>query len=218
MKQTRKLIKKQIKKGKSKTCKGGSVFGFSRKKDTTDILKDLHAKAGNIKLKDFESNFLENIDKLKSRKADCKTMCLKECSDDKMCEQLKNMMKRDPFYNWGNLCGHSLDVKKCREFIHTYTKLDIYNKYVSSLSANIQNHFNDLTRELNEEHLGNVASPSRSLLSPKSRSKSRSSSRSLLSPKSSSKSRSSSRSLLSPKSKSSSKSKSSELSFKSIER
>jgi len=201
MKQTR----KQIKKKKSKTCKGGSVFGFSRKKDTSEILKDLHAKVGNIKLKDFESNFLENIDKLKTRKADCKTMCLKQCSDDKMCEQLNNMMKRDPFYNWGNLCGHSLDVKKCREFIHTYTKLDIYNKYVSSLSANIQNRFNDLTRELNEEYLGNVASP-------KSRSRSRSSSRSLLSPKS----RSSSRSLLSPKSKS--RSRSSEYSFKSIER
>lgn len=191
MKQTRKLIRKQIRKKKSKTCKGGSVFGFSRKKDTKDILKDLHAKAGNIKLKDFESNFLENIDKLKSRKADCKTMCLKECSDDKMCEQLNNMMKRDPFYNWGNLCGHSLDVKKCRDFIHTYTKLDIYNKYVSSLSANIQNRFNILTRELNEEHLGNVASP---------RSRSRSSSKSLLSPKSRS------------------RSISSEYSFKSIER
>ena len=208
MKQTRKLIKGQIKK-KTKTCKGGSVFGFSRKKDTTEILKDLHAKVGNIKLKDFESNFLENIDKLKSRKADCKTMCLKQCSDNKMCEQLNNMIKRDPFYNWGNLCGHSLDVKKCREFIHTYTKLDIYNKYVSSLSANVQNQFNNLTRELNEEHLGNVASPS-----PSPRSKSRSSSRSLLSPKS--RSRSSSRSLLSPKSKS--RSNSSELSFKSIER
>ena len=205
MKQTRKLIRSK----KARTYKGGSVFGFSRKKDTTDILKDLHAKAGNIKLKDFEFNFLENIDKLKSRKADCKTMCLKQCSDDKMCEQLNNMMKRDPFYNWGNLCGHSLDVKKCREFIHTYTKLDIYNKYVSSLSANIQNHFNNLTRELNEEHLGNVASP-------KSRSRSRSSSKSLLSPKSRSSSRS--RSLLSPKSRSRSSSISSELSFKSIER
>lgn len=201
MKQTR----KQIRKRKSKTCKGGSVFGFSRKKDTSEILKDLHAKVGNIKLKNFESNFLENIDKLKRRKVDCKTLCLKECSDDKMCEQLNNMMKRDPFYNWGNLCGHSLDVQKCREFIHTYTKLDIYNKYVSSLSANIQNHFNILTRELNEEHLGNVASP---------KSKSRSSSKSLLSPKSRSRSRSSSRSLLSPKSKSNS----SEYSFKSIER
>lgn len=203
MKQTR----KQIRKRKSKTCKGGSVFGFSRKKDTSEILKDLHAKVGNIKLKDFESNFLENIDKLKRRKVDCKTLCLKECHDDKMCEQLNNMMKRDPFYNWGNLCGHSLDVQKCREFIHTYTKLDIYNKYVSSLSANIQNHFNNLTRELNEEHLGNVASP---------KSRSRSSSRSLLSPKSKSRSRSSSKSLLSPKSKS--RSSSSEYSFKSIER
>jgi hypothetical protein len=73
-KQTMKQTRKQIKKRKSKTCKGGSVFGFSRKKDTTEILKDLHAKVGNIKLKDFESNFLENIDKLKTRKADCKTM------------------------------------------------------------------------------------------------------------------------------------------------
>jgi hypothetical protein len=191
MKQTRKIIKSK----KARTYKGGSVFGFSRKKDTADILKDLQSKVGNIKLKDFESNFLENISKLKSRKAECKTSCLKECSDDKMCEQLNNMMKRDSFYNWGNLCGHSLDVKKCREFIHTYTKLDIYNKYVSSLSANIQNRFNILTRELNEEHLGNVASPS-----PKSRSRSRSSSRSLLSPKSKSRSRSS------------------EYSFKSIER
>lgn len=191
IKQTRKQTRKIIRSKKVRTYKGGSVFGFSRKKDTTDILKDLHAKAGNIKLKDFESNFLENIDKLKSRKADCKTMCLKQCSDDKMCEQLNNMMKRDPFYNWGNLCGHSLDVKKCREFIHTYTKLDIYNKYVSSLSANIQNRFNILTRELNEEHLGNVASP---------------------------RSRSSSKSLLSPKSRSKSRSISSEYSFKSIER
>ena len=128
IKQTRKQTRKIIRSKKVRTYKGGSVFGFSRKKDTTDILKDLQSKAGNIKLKDFESNFLENIDKLKSRKADCKTMCLKQCSDDKMCEQLNNMMKRDPFYNWGNLCGHSLDVKKCREFIHTYTKLDIYNK------------------------------------------------------------------------------------------
>ena len=207
IKQTRKQTRKIIRSKKVRTYKGGSVFGFSRKKDTTDILKDLHAKAGNIKLKDFESNFLENIDKLKSRKADCKTMCLKQCSDDKMCEQLNNMMKRDPFYNWGNLCGHSLDVKKCREFIHTYTKLDIYNKYVSSLSANIQNRFNILTRELNEEHLGNVASP---------RSRSRSSSKSLLSPKS--RSWSSSKSLLSPKSRSKSRSISSEYSFKSIER
>lgn len=34
MKQTRQLIKRR----KLRTCKGGSVFGFSRKKDTTDIL------------------------------------------------------------------------------------------------------------------------------------------------------------------------------------
>jgi hypothetical protein len=44
------------------TRKGGSLFGFStRKKDTNVILSELHSKAGNIKLKDFESKFKENI-------------------------------------------------------------------------------------------------------------------------------------------------------------
>jgi len=225
-------IKRRIR--ANKTRKGGSLFGFSsRKKDTNVILSELHSKAGNIKLKDFETKFIENIDKLKQRKPLCVISCLKSCHDDKMRDQMNNMMRNNSFYDWGNLCGHSLNVKSCREFIHTYTKLDAYNKYVSTLSSKINNHFDKLTKELNvkniikpnEEPLGvsDVVSP---LSSSKSKSKSRSSSRSVFSPMSSSKS--SSRSIFSPiqnpKSKSSSTSRSSkssrisDYSFKSIDR
>lgn len=214
------------------TRKGGSLFGFStRKKDTNVILSELHSKAGNIKLKDFESKFTENINKLKQRKSQCVTSCLKSCHDDKMRDQMNNMMRNNSFYDWGNLCGHSLNVKQCSDFIHTYSKLDVYNKYVSTLSSKINNHFDKLTKELNdkniiksnEEPLGNadVVSPLSS-----SKSKSRSSSKSIFSPKlsSNSKSRSSSKSIFSPKSKSSSTSRSSkssrvsDYSFKSVDR
>jgi len=204
------------------TRKGGSLFGFStRKKDTNVILSELHSKAGNIKLKDFESKFKENINKLKQRKSQCVTSCLKSCHDDKMRDQMNNMMRNNSFYDWGNLCGHSLNVKQCSDFIHTYTKLDAYNKYVSTLSSKINNHFDKLTKELNdknviksnEEPLGNadVVSP---LSSSRSKSKSRSSSRSIFSPKlsSNSKSRSSSTS------RSSKSSRLSDYSFKSVDR
>lgn len=233
MKHTRKMIKNKKKIQYNNTRKGGSLFGFfSRKKDTSVILGELHSKAGNIKLKDFETKFIENIDKLKQRKPLCVTSCLKSCHDDKMRDQMNNMMRNNSFYDWGNLCGHSLNVKSCRDFIHTYSKLDAYNKYVSTLSTKINNHFDKLTKELNnknEEPLGNadVVSPLSSSKS-KSKSKSRSSSRSVFSPLSSSKSRSSSRSIFSPiqnpKSKSSSTSRSSkssrisDYSFKSIDR
>jgi len=228
MKHTRGIKGRKIR--ANNTRKGGSLFGFSsRKKDTNVILSELHSKAGNIKLKDFESKFTENIHKLKQRKSQCVTSCLKSCHDDKMRDQMANMMRNNSFYDWGNLCGHSLNVKQCSDFIHTYTKLDAYNKYVSTLSSKINNHFDKLTKELNvknikpnEEPLGNA-----DVVSPLSSSKSRSSSRSIFSPKlsSNSKSRSSSRSVFSanqnPKSKSSSRSsKSSRLSdfsFKSID-
>ena len=179
--------KKQNRSNNTTTRKGGSLSFFSRKKDTTVILTDLHEKVGNIKLKDMESTFLNNINKLESRKTECVPLCLKACTDDVMRDQLKHMMSNGTFYDWGNICGHSLDVKKCREFIHTYTKLDTYNKFVSSLSKNLQKHFDELTRKLNEEHLGNTKavkpmSKSKSRSSSKSKSKSRSSSKSVFSP------------------------------------
>jgi len=233
MKYTRRLVKTKKRIRDNKTRKGGSLFGFSsKKKDTTVILSELHSKAGNIKLKDLESKFTENIDKLKQRKSQCATSCLKSCHDDKMRDQMNNMMRNNSFYDWGNICGHSLNVKQCREFIHTYSKLDAYNKYVSTLSRKINNHFDKLTNELNDtivksdqEPLGNT-----NVVSPLSKSKSRSSSKSVFSPKlsSNSKSRSSSKSVFSPnqnpKSRSSSTSRSSkssrlsDYSFKSIER
>ena len=131
-------------------------------------------------------------------------------------------MANGTFYDWGNICGHSLDVKKCREFIHTYTKLDTYNKYVSSLSKNLQNHFDKLTRKMNEEHLGNTrAVKPMSKSSSKSKSKSRSSSRSVFSPNQNILSRSSSKSNKSNKSNRSSRSsrssRISDYSFKSLE-
>jgi hypothetical protein len=214
--------KKQNRNNKSTTRKGGSLSFFSRKKDTTVILTDLHEKVGNIKLKDMESTFLNNINKLESRKAECVPLCLKACSDDVTRDQLKHMMANGTFYDWGNICGHSLDVKKCREFIHTYTKLDTYNKYVSSLSKNLQNHFDKLTRKMNEEHLGNTRAVNpMSKSSSKSKSKSRSSSRSVFSPNQNILSRSSSKSNKSNKSnqsnRSSRSSRISDYSFKSLE-
>jgi hypothetical protein len=203
----------------TKTRKGGSLSIFSnRKKDTNIILKELQSKAGNIKLKDFESKFIENIHKLKQRKSECASSCLKSCPDNATRDQLKHMMANSTFYDWGNLCGHSLNVKQCREFIHTYTKLDAYNKYVSSLSQQVQYHFDELTKELNEERLGNatVVNPmSKSSSKSKSKSKSRSSSRSVFSPNQNPKSLSSSKSRHS--SKSSKSSRLSDYSFKSFE-
>jgi hypothetical protein len=238
MKYTRRLVKTKKRIQDNKTRKGGSLFGFSsKKKDTTVILSELYSKAGNIKLKDLESKFTENIDKLKQRKSQCVTTCLKSCHDDKMRDQMNTMMRNNSFYDWGNICGHSLNVKQCRDFIYTYSKLDAYNKYVSILSRKINNHFDKLTKELNEKNIvkideqplgnTNVVSP---LSKSRSKSKSRSSSRSVFSPKlsSNSKSRSSSRSVFSPnqnpKSRSTSTSRSSkssrlsDYSFKSIER
>jgi hypothetical protein len=211
----------QNKSNKTTTRKGGSLSFFSRKKDTTVILTDLHEKVGNIKLKDMESTFLNNITKLETRKAECVPLCLKACTDNVMRDQLKHMMANGTFYDWGNICGHSLDVKKCREFIHTYTKLDTYNKFVSSLSKNLQKHFDELTKKLNEEHLGNTKavkpmSKSRS----SSKSKSRSSSKSVFSPNQNQNilSRSSSKSNRSNKSNRSSRSsRLSDYSFKSLE-
>lgn len=195
----------------TKTRKGGSLsFFLNRKKDTDVILRELQSKAGNIKLKNFESKFIENIRKLKQRKSDCASLCLKACPDNITRNQLKHMMANSTFYDWGNLCGHSLNVKQCQEFIHTYTKLDVYNKYVSSLSQQVQSHFDELTREINEERLGNatVVNPM-SKSSSKSKSKSRSSSRSVFSPNQNPKSLSSS--------KSSKSSRLSDYSFKSVE-
>jgi hypothetical protein len=211
----------QNKSNKTTTRKGGSLSFFSRKKDTTVILTDLHEKVGNIKLKDMESTFLNNITKLETRKSECVPLCLKACTDNVMRDQLKHMMANGTFYDWGNICGHSLDVKKCREFIHTYTKLDTYNKFVSSLSKNLQKHFDELTKKLNEEHLGNTKavkpmSKSRS----SSKSKSRSSSKSVFSPNQNQNilSRSSSKSNRSNKSNRSSRSsRLSDYSFKSLE-
>jgi hypothetical protein len=140
-----------------------------------------------------------------------------------MRDQLKHMMSNGTFYDWGNICGHSLDVKKCREFIHTYTKLDTYNKFVSSLSKNLQKHFDELTRKLNEEHLGNtkaVKPMSKSKSRSSSKSKSRSSSKSVFSPNQNQNilSRSSSKSNRSNKSNRSSRSsRLSDYSFKSLE-
>jgi type I site-specific restriction-modification system R (restriction) subunit len=119
----------------------------------------------------------------------------------------------------------ALTLRIFGEFIHTYTKLDTYNKFVSSLSKNLQKHFDELTRKLNEEHLGNTKavkpmSKSKSRSSSKSKSNSKSRSKSVFSPNQNQilLSRSSSKSNKSNKSNRSSRSsRLSDYSFKSLE-
>jgi len=140
-----------IKKTKNKTLKGGISFSFNRTpKTTTEVLTDFHKKIGNIKIKDIEPNFLTNIDKLRERKGECIPKCLAAGEDELTRKQMKSMIESKSFYEWGNVCGNGFNIKKCKEFLHSYKKLDTYSKYIQVLNDNIQHHFDNITEELNK--------------------------------------------------------------------
>ena len=147
--------KNNRKKPRNKTLKGGLSFSFNRTpKSTTEILTDFHKKIGNIKLKDIESNFITNIDKLKKSRAECIPKCLSAGEDEVTRKQMKSMIDTKSFYEWGNVCGNGFNIKKCKEFLHYYKKLDTYSKYIQGLNNNIQSHFDNITEELTNNKKG----------------------------------------------------------------
>ena len=134
---------------KTKTLKGGLSFSFRRApKSTTEILTDFHKKIGNIRLKDIEPKFVSNIDKLRKRRDECIPKCLAAGEDEVTRKQMQSMMDTKSFYEWGTTCSNGFNIKKCKEFLHTYKKLDTYSKYIQGLNNNIQEHFNNITQEL----------------------------------------------------------------------
>ena len=136
---------------RNKTLKGGLSFSFNNTpKTTTEILTDFHKKIGNIKLKDIESIFVTNIDKLRQRKAECIPKCLAAVGDELMRKQMKSMIDTKSFYEWGNVCGNGFNIEKCKDFLHYYKKLETYSKYIQVLNNNIQDHFDTITEELNK--------------------------------------------------------------------
>ena len=138
---------------KTKTLKGGLSFSFRRApKSTTEILTDFHKKIGNIRLKDIEPKFVSNIDKLRKRRDECIPKCLAAGEDEVTRKQMQSMMDTKTFYEWGTTCSNGFNIKKCKEFLHTYKKLDTYSKYIQGLNNNIQEHFNNITQELLNEN------------------------------------------------------------------
>jgi hypothetical protein len=134
---------------KTKTLKGGLSFTFRRvPKSTTEILTDFHKKIGNIRLKDIEPKFVSNIEKLRKRRDECIPKCLAAGEDEVTRKQMQSMMDTKSFYEWGTTCSNGFNIKKCKEFLHTYKKLDTYSKYIQGLNNNIQEHFNNITQEL----------------------------------------------------------------------
>jgi hypothetical protein len=138
---------------KNRTLKGGISFSFRRApKSTTEILTDFHKKIGNIRLKDIEPNFVSNIDKLRQRRDECIPKCLAAGEDEVTRKQMQTMMDTKSFYEWGTTCSNGFNIKKCKEFLHTYKKLDTYSKYIQGLNNNIQEHFNNITQELQNKN------------------------------------------------------------------
>lgn len=138
---------------KTKTLKGGLSFSFRRApKSTTEILTDFHKKIGNIRLKDIEPKFVSNIDKLRKRRDECIPKCLAAGEDEVTRKQMQSMMETKSFYEWGTTCSNGFNIKKCKEFLHTYKKLDTYSKYIQGLNNNIQEHFNNITQELQNKN------------------------------------------------------------------
>jgi hypothetical protein len=134
---------------KTRTLKGGLSFSFRRApKSTTEILTDFHKKIGNIRLKDIEPKFVSNIDKLRKRRDECILKCLDAGDDEVTRKQMQSMIDTKSFYEWGTTCSNGFNIKKCKEFLHTYKKLDTYSKYIQGLNNNIQEHFNNITQEL----------------------------------------------------------------------
>ena len=137
---------------KNRTLKGGLSFSFNRTPKTTmEVLEGFHKKIGNVKLKNIESNFLENIDKLKKSRAECIQKCLTAGEDEITRKQMNSMMDTKSFYEWGTTCGNGFNIKKCKEFLHYYKKLDTYSKYIQGINNNIQSHFDKITEELNNK-------------------------------------------------------------------
>ena len=148
-KKSKKFRKNNKKNRKTKTLKGGLSFSFRRApKSTTEILTDFHKKIGNIRLKDIEPKFVSNIDKLRKRRDECIPKCLAAGEDEVTRKQMQSMMDTKSFYEWGTTCSNGFNIKKCKEFLHTYKKLDTYSKYIQGLNNNIQEHFNNITQEL----------------------------------------------------------------------
>jgi hypothetical protein len=140
---------------RNKTRKNKSIGGsfFKKNKDTSTNLQDLHMKVGNIKLKDIESKFIENIEKLKTYKTECKQMCADKLDDPIGREQIQDFIKSKSFYEWGNLCGNSMEIENCQNFLHVYSKLSVYSKYINSLNTKIQAHFDNITNQLISEQI-----------------------------------------------------------------
>lgn len=65
--------------------------------------------------------------------------CLQSCKsyncfgDEKLCDQLNDMLTKGTLYEWGNLCAHSLHQSVCEEFLYSFGLLQLYTNNLIEL-------------------------------------------------------------------------------------
>jgi len=80
-------------------------------------------------------------------------MCVDKIIDPIARKQIQDFIQKKSFYEWGNLCGNSMEIENCQNFLHIYSKLSIYSKYINNLNTKIQAHFNNMTNQLVAEQV-----------------------------------------------------------------
>ena len=145
--------------GKKKTQKrkhGGFLSRwFKRKPQTTnEQLSEIQKYIEDLKLGKVEQAMSKEIENAKQLRNKCINDCKTSgCStnDTGICTQLNKMISEKSDYEWGTLCGNSLNVAACKNYLNSYKKLELYTKYVKSVSNKCEIMMNEYKNSLSPD-------------------------------------------------------------------
>jgi hypothetical protein len=126
---------------KTRKHSGGRLLSYFRVKSaktTKGEMKDIIKQIDAIKLKDVKSDVDSKINSLEKLRESCIAECTSKCTDDKMCMQLRDMIRTKPENEWAGLCSNSLSCKTCKAYMKEYMGLQINDqlkKYESNLHS-----------------------------------------------------------------------------------
>lgn len=144
-------------KKKTQKRKKGGFFGswFKRKpKTTNEELTEIQKYIEDLKLGKVEQAMSKEIENAKQLRNKCINDCKTSgCStnDTGICTQLNKMISEKSDYEWGTLCGNSLNVTTCKNYLNSYKKLELYTKYVKSVSNKCEMMMNEYKNSLSPD-------------------------------------------------------------------
>jgi hypothetical protein len=141
---------------KTRKHSGGRLLSYFRVKSaktTKGEMKDIIKQIDAIKLKDVKSDVDSKINSLEKLRESCIAECTSKCTDDKMCMQLRDMIRTKPENEWAGLCSNSLSCKTCKAYMKEYMGLQIEANYLEDVLKHINDQLKKYESNLHSRSL-----------------------------------------------------------------